>query len=81
VAILHSMLDDLISNYLNKRDVSSFSVKDKIFLFKELAYLLDGGVSVIVAIQTIGDTSPNFAVKQVAAKLYSGLKAGESLSM
>lgn len=74
------MLDELISKYLNDRDISNFSVKDKIFLFKELAYLLDGGVSVIQAIQTIGDTSPNFAVKQVSSKLYDGLKAGESLS-
>lgn len=75
------MLDELISKYLNNRDISNFSVKDKIFLFKELAYLLDGWVSVVLAIQTIGDTSPNYAVKQVSSKLYDGLKAGESLSV
>ena len=45
-----------------------------------MAYLLDGGVSVIQSIQTIGDTSPNFAVKQVAWKLYESLKSWESLS-
>ncbi len=49
-------------------------------MFKELAYLLDGGVSIVQAIQTIGETSPNFAVKQVSVKLYDSLKAGESLS-
>jgi len=74
------MLDNLILKFLNNRDVSNFSVKDKIFLFKELAYLLDGWVSVIESIQTIGDTSPNFAVKQVASKLYDSLKSWESLS-
>lgn len=74
------MLESLILRFLNSRDTSNFSVKDKIFLFKELAYLLDGGVSIILAIQTIGDTSPNFAVKQVSKKLYDSLKAWESLS-
>lgn len=74
------MIEALITKFLNSRDTSNFSVKDKIFLFKELAYLLDGGVSIIQAIQTIGETSPNFAVKQVSAKLYNSLKAGESLS-
>lgn len=74
------MLESLILKFLNSRDVSNFSVKDKIFLFKELAYLLDGGVSVVLAIQTIGNTSPNFAVKQVSSKLYDSLKAWESLS-
>lgn len=74
------MLESLILRFLNSRDVSGFNIKDKIFLFKELAYLLDGGVSVVQAIQTIGDTSPNFAVKLVSTKLYDSLKAGESLS-
>ena len=74
------MFDQLILRFINSRDVSNFSTKDKIFFFKELAYLLDGGVSIVEAIQTIGDTSPNFAVKKVSASLYENLKSGESLS-
>lgn len=74
------MLEQLIVKFINNREVSTFAIKDKIFFFKELAYLLDGWVSIIQAIQTIWDTSPNMAVKQVSIKLYESLKSWESLS-
>lgn len=36
------MLDGLISQFLDSRDKSNFGVKDKIFFFREMGYLLEG---------------------------------------
>ena len=56
-------IDSVIVSTLQSMDKRSFGVKDKILFFKELAYLLGGGVSFMQALDLIGDTSTNYAIK------------------
>lgn len=75
----HSV-DDTIVKFLKSRDKSSFGNKDKIFFFKELAYMLKWWVGLIDAIQTIYESTNNYAVKDISKSLINYLSAGKSLS-
>ena len=74
------LLDDLILRYITTKDQSNFGTKDKIFLFREFAYLIEWGVSVVDATETIGQTTDNFAVKSICTSILQSLNAGESFS-
>lgn len=74
------MLENLINRFLNYKEKSNFGIKDKIFLFRELSYLLEWWVNIVDAVKTIWDTSPNYAIKLICTKIYESLKAGDSFS-
>ncbi len=74
------MIENLINRFINYKEKSDFSIKDKIFLFRELSYLLEWWVNIVDAVKTIWDTSPNYAVKMICAKIYENLKTGDSFS-
>ena len=57
-----------------------FSLKDKIFFLKELSYLLNGGVSIPVTLETIKTNTEKKSVKDVCDHLYSYIKRWETLS-
>jgi type II secretory pathway component PulF len=62
-------LDDTIKSVLKSQDKSNFSGKEKIFFYKELVYMMRGGVSLMEATEIIFDTSENYAIKTVAKKI------------
>jgi len=51
------MLDSLIERFLYQRDTAFFSIKEKVFLLRELAYLIEGGVAIADAIDVIESSS------------------------
>jgi type II secretory pathway component PulF len=61
-------------------DKSRFGVREKIFFFKELYYLLSGGVSIIDALEVIAHSSDDYALKDIAYTIKSYIKAGKNLS-
>lgn len=73
-------IDAIISSTLQSIDKSSFGSKDKILFFKELAYLLAGGVSFVQSLDLIGTSSVNFAVKDIARTVGQFVHQGKSLS-
>lgn len=73
-------LDKIIVKTLKSLDRDTFSNKDKVFLFKELAYLLKWGVGVVEAIDIIQGSSDNFAVKEIAKNIKLFLHKGKTLS-
>lgn len=78
------MLEGYIRQYLEFKEKAGFGLKDKIFLFRELAYLLQGGVSLLEAAQTIaerGDTAPQrYIGKQIALMLKEGRQLSYAFS-
>ena len=50
---------------MNSADKSSFSAKDKILFYKELVYMLHGGVSIMQAVDTIKRSTTNYALKTI----------------
>jgi type II secretory pathway component PulF len=54
-----SFFDNIIEYFLKASDKSTFSGKDKILFYKELVYMMKGGVSLMEAMKTIQRTSDN----------------------
>ena len=73
-------IDSVIVNFLQSRDKSSFGSKDKIFFFKELAYMLKWGVWLVQAVDTIRHSTDNYAVKEIARGVDKFLNLWKSLS-
>ena len=73
-------LDKIITGTMQVIDKSRFGVREKIFFFKELTYLLGGGVAIVQALTVIADSSDDYALKDIAYSIRSHIKAGKSLS-
>lgn len=73
-------LDDMIIKSMQYIDTSRFGIKDKIFFYKELSYLLTGWVSIIQALEVIWSSSTHYAVKSIAQWLRTHILAGKQLS-
>ena len=56
-------LEKIIISIMSSVDKSSFSAKDKILFYKELVYMLHGGVSIMQAVDTIKKSTTNYALK------------------
>ncbi len=75
-----SFLDGIIVSTLQSIDKSRFSSKDKIIFFKELSYLLKGGVSVVDALNLLIESTDNFALRDIAKTILTYVKKGKPLS-
>ncbi|HRX64052.1 MAG TPA: type II secretion system F family protein [Candidatus Absconditabacterales bacterium] len=73
-------IDQAIVRFLQSRDKGSFGSKDKIFFFKELSYMLKGGVGLVEAVDTIRHSTDNYAVKEIARSINNFLHKGKTLS-
>ncbi|MBQ9553642.1 type II secretion system F family protein [bacterium] len=61
-------------------DKSSFSAKDKILFYKELVYMLKGGLSILQAVDVIRRESANYALKSICTTIIYYLNEGKSFS-
>ncbi|PID34755.1 MAG: hypothetical protein CR971_01570 [candidate division SR1 bacterium] len=75
-----SSIDKYIINFLKENDRSSFGGKDKILFFKELSYMLKGGVSLVDAMDVLASNSDNYAIQEVAKKIGILLRSGSAFS-
>jgi len=73
-------IDNIIVKVLALRDKWTFWTKDKIFFFKELSYLIIGGVGITNAVELIYKHTDNFAVKEIAKNIWNYLHQWKSLS-
>lgn len=73
-------IDNTIVEFLQSRDKSRFGNADKIFFFKELAYMLKWWVWLIQAIKTIRQWSTDFAIKEISDCINKNLSMWHSLS-
>lgn len=74
------MLDSIIASILSSMDKSSFGIQEKIFFFKELAYLIDGGVSLMDAVQIVYDSTDNYAIKEISLTIKTTINNGKPVS-
>lgn len=73
-------IDGMIVSTLQSMDRGSFWTKDKILFFKEVAYLLTGWVSLVEAMNIIGKSSDNYALKEISRNILAFLRRGKSFS-
>lgn len=75
----HSV-DDFIVKILQSLDKWNFGSKDKIFFFKELAYMLKWGVWLVEGVNTIRHSTDNYAVKEITWWVNKFLATWQTLS-
>ena len=73
-------LEKIIISIMSSVDKSSFSAKDKILFYKELVYMLHGGVSIMQAVDTIKKATTNYALKAIVTSISFHLNEGKSFS-
>jgi len=73
-------IDSMIVSTLQSMDRGSFWAKDKILFFKEVAYLLSGWVFLVEAMNIIGQSSDNYALKEISKNILAFLRNGKSFS-
>lgn len=74
------MIEQAIVSMMHSIDKISFSAKDKILFYKELVYMLHGGVSIMQAIDTIKRSTTNYALKTITTSISFHLNEGKSFS-
>jgi len=75
-----NIVDIGIIKFLQNLDKGNFWTKDKILFFKELSYLLNGGISLVEAMRIISTSSDNYALKEIGKDISKFLHAGKPLS-
>lgn len=75
-----NIVDVAIIKFLQSLDKGNFWTKDKILFFKELSYLLNGGISIVEAMRIISTSSDNYALKEIGRDILKFLHTGKSLS-
>lgn len=73
-------IDRFIVDFLESKDKSSFRSNDKIFLFRELSYMLKWWVWLVTAVETISKWTDNYAVREIAKLINKYLSTWKSLS-
>lgn len=78
--ILDRLLDRYIDKYLKERELGYFSIKQKVFLFRELSFLIEGWVSIVDAVLIIKSGTDKWSIKKICDEMYNALNKGETLS-
>ena len=73
-------IDSFIVEFLESKDKSSFRSNDKIFLFRELSYMLKWWVWLVTAVETVANWTDNYAVKEISKLINKYLVTWKSLS-
>lgn len=73
-------IDRFIVEFLESKDKSSFRSNDKIFLFRELSYMLKWWVWLVTAVETVANWTDNYAVKEISKLINKYLVTWKSLS-
>ena len=80
LAFLNDAIDPHIDKFLRQREEGYFSIKDKVFLYRELSYLIEWGVAIARSVLIVEDSSEKWSIKKIARDMYSALNEWESLS-
>ena len=78
--LMNQMMDQIVEAYLKNKDQGSFGTKDKIFFYREMAYLIEWWVSILESVNTIASTTDNYAIKQICQVIAGELSSGQSFS-
>ncbi len=77
---INASLDKYIDKFLRERELGYFSIKEKVFLYRELAYLIEGWVAIADSVLTIKHSTDKWSVKKICDDMYNSLNEGETLS-
>jgi len=65
---------------MRERELGYFSIKEKVFLFRELAYLIEWWVAIADSVIVVKNSSDKGSIKKIGDEMYAALNEWESLS-
>jgi type IV pilus assembly protein PilC len=74
------MIDKYIEKVMYSKEFSPFGVKEKVFFYREMAFLLDGGVSIVDALEIIQTSQSHSTLQYITESLTRDLNQGISLA-
>ncbi len=77
---LDNQVDKLLLSIYSTFAKGKFGIKEKVFFFRELAYLLEWGIGIVEAIDIINENTSNIAIKEVTEQLYKFLNSWEAFN-
>lgn len=73
-------VDAYIDKFLRERELWYFSIREKVFLFRELAYLIEWWVAIADSVIIVKGSTDKWSVKKICSEMYDALNNGETLS-
>lgn len=73
-------IDKEIDKFLRERELGYFSIRQKVFLFRELAYLIEGWVAIADAVIIVKGSTDKWSVKKICDEMFEALNKWETLS-
>ncbi len=80
ISKLNKFVDKYVDSFLRQREEWYFSLKEKIFLYRELAYLIEWWVAIADAVIVIKNWTDKWSIKKIVEKMYWALNEWETLS-
>lgn len=75
-----TFIDKRLEKYLHERELGYFSITDKVFLYRELAYLIEWWVAIADAVMVIQGGTDKWSVRKICKEMYAALSEWETLS-
>lgn len=77
---INRYVDIQVEKYLRQKEEWYFSLKDKIFLYRELAYLVEWWVAIADSVIVIKNGTDKWSMRKIADEMYTALNEWETLS-
>lgn len=77
---LDAIVDKYVDKFFRERELWYFSIKEKIFLYRELAYLIEWWVAIADAVLVVKWWTDKWAIRKICEVMYDALNEGETLS-
>lgn len=77
---LDQIVDKYVDKFFRERELWYFSIKEKIFLYRELAYLIEWWVAIADAVLVVKWWTDKGAIKKICEVMYDALNEWETLS-
>lgn len=78
--IINDLVDKYVEKFLQERELWYFSIKQKVFLFRELAYLIEWWVAIADSVIVVKNSTDQWSVKKISDEMYQALNEWETLS-
>jgi len=77
---LDKTVDKYVDRFLRERELGYFSIKEKVFLFRELAYLIEWWVAIADSVIIVKWSTDKWSVHKICDEMFNALNNGETLS-
>ena len=77
---LDELVDKRVDKYLRERELSYFSITEKVFLYRELAYLIEWWVAIADAVAVVKNGTDKWSIRKICDEMYAALSEWETLS-